>query len=166
MELQGAKIIIRIPITGATSKIRIKRRNNNFGEPISTKTEAFTNNDYLEWQISYFLPFDTIWDAFRKAKTLSEKKQIFNQLFYSYKNHILYEELKKFVEENLNIKKSEFKNKIEKIFERNNETIIVKPHKNNKKYVSYELSDMFKVLYNKNIITKEEIENLINYNKV
>lgn len=165
MEIKEDKIIVKIPVTGATSKIRIKRRENNFGEPISVINNAFSDKDYLEWQISYFLPFDTIWDAFRKAKNIDDKKAIFSQLFYYYKEPELYEKLKKFVSENPNIKKADFKRSIKAIFEQNNETIIKKAHKNDKEYVSYELSDMFRALYEAKIITKEEIEELIDYNK-
>ena len=165
MEIKENKIIIKVPITGATSKIRIKRRENNFGEPISVINNPFSKQDYLEWQISYFLPFDTIWDAFRKTKSITEKKAIFNQLFYNYKEAKLYEKFKNFVEGNPNIKKADFKRNIRFIFEQNNETIIKKEHKNDKEYVSYELSDMFRVFYESKIITKEEIKSLIEYNK-
>jgi len=164
MQLNRDKLIIKVPITGATSKIRVKRRVNNFGEPISTSSNNFTNDDYLEWQISYFLPLDTIWDAFRNVEDIESKKAIFKELFYYYKNNELYEKLKSFVEQNQNIKKSDFKNKIREIFEKNNKTIIIKPHKNNKSYVSYELSDMFKAFYKAGIITKKEIESMLEYN--
>ena len=165
MEIKENKIIVKIPITGATSKIRIKRRKDNFGEPISVINNTFSDKDYLEWQISYFLPFDTIWDSFRKAKTLEDKKEIFNQLFYYYKDPELYEKLRKFIVDNQNTKKADFKKEIRTIFEQNKETIIKKVHKNDKEYVSYELSDMFEGLFEANIITKKEIEELMDYNK-
>ena len=34
-------------------KIRVKRRDLNYGSPIATRKEPFRKNDYVEWQISY-----------------------------------------------------------------------------------------------------------------
>ena len=49
------KLIIELPLTNPTGKIRVKRRNkvSNYGLPIATRTEKFTKDDYVEWQISY-----------------------------------------------------------------------------------------------------------------
>jgi len=49
------KLIIELPLTNPTGKIRVKRRSkiSNYGLPIATRTENFTKDDYVEWQISY-----------------------------------------------------------------------------------------------------------------
>lgn len=49
------KILIEIPITQHTGKIRIKERNSytDFGIPVSTKQKPFNQKMYVEWQISY-----------------------------------------------------------------------------------------------------------------
>lgn len=49
------KLIIELPLTNPTGKIRVKRKSavSNYGLPIATRTEIFTENDYVEWQISY-----------------------------------------------------------------------------------------------------------------
>ncbi|MGB9607495.1 MAG: R.Pab1 family restriction endonuclease [bacterium] len=49
------KLIIELPLTNPTGKIRVKRRcsDTNYGLPIAVRREKFTENDYVEWQISY-----------------------------------------------------------------------------------------------------------------
>lgn len=48
-------LAIAIPLTKGTEKTRIKRRSffNEYGVPVSTKSELFTQNAYVEWQIGY-----------------------------------------------------------------------------------------------------------------
>lgn len=50
-----AKLVIGLPLTNPTGKIRVKRRSktSNYGLPIATRKESFTQDDYVEWQISY-----------------------------------------------------------------------------------------------------------------
>ena len=81
-----------------------------------------------------------------------------------YKNEKIVQDLEKFILET-NIKSRKiFRGAIVEIFRRNNETIIVKEHKNGNTYVSYELSDLFKMALLNKLITKKEIEQLINFN--
>lgn len=46
---------IAIPLTKGTEKTRIKKRSffNEYGLPVSTKTEPFSLACYVEWQIGY-----------------------------------------------------------------------------------------------------------------
>lgn len=46
---------IAIPLTKGTEKTRIKKRNlfNEYGVPVSTKSESFSLSCYVEWQIGY-----------------------------------------------------------------------------------------------------------------
>jgi hypothetical protein len=48
-------LAIVIPLTKGREKTRIKKRSffNEYGIPVSTKTETFTQNCYVEWQIGY-----------------------------------------------------------------------------------------------------------------
>lgn len=162
--IKNNKIICFVPIIGATSKIRVKRRKDNFGEPISVKENSFSENDYAEWQISYFLPIDTIWENYRSAKIPKHRKSILEDLCLNYKNDKIVQDLEKFIL-GTNIKsRKDFRGAIVEIFKRNDETIIIKEHKKGKIYVSYELSDLFKIaLFNK-LITKKEIEQLMKFN--
>lgn len=162
--VKNNKIICSIPITGATSKIRVKRRKDNFGEPISVKQNSFSENDYAEWQISYFLPIDTIWGNYRTAKTPKDRENILEDLSLNYKSEKIVQDLKKFILETDIKSRKDFKAEIVKVFKRNSETIIVKEHKNGNTYVSYELSDLFKIALLNKLITKKEIEQLINFN--
>ncbi len=52
---ENKKIIVKLPLTSPTGKIRIKRRekSSNYGIPIATRRKPFRENDYVEWQISY-----------------------------------------------------------------------------------------------------------------
>ena len=52
---ENGYLIIRLPLTNPTGKIRVKRRSktSNYGIPIATRKISFTNEDYVEWQISY-----------------------------------------------------------------------------------------------------------------
>lgn len=53
--VENEKLIIELPLTNPTGKIRVKRRerDSNYGLPIRPRQECFTVDDYVEWQISY-----------------------------------------------------------------------------------------------------------------
>jgi len=53
--VENNKLIVNLPLTNPTGKIRVKRRGetSNYGIPIATRRERFKENDYVEWQISY-----------------------------------------------------------------------------------------------------------------
>ena len=51
--IEGDSIVIELPLTTPKGKIRVKRRINNFGYSIATRSTPFQENDYVEWQISY-----------------------------------------------------------------------------------------------------------------
>jgi len=163
--IKDNKIICSIPVTGATSKIRVKRRKNNFGEPISVKNNNFTENDYAEWQISYFLPIDSIWDSYRKSKTDQNIVQFVDDFFASYKETEIVSDLKNFLIKNPTKSKKAFKEGTINFFRDQNETIIIKEHKNGNSYVSYELSDLFKFALENNIIYRSDIEKLLAFNE-
>jgi hypothetical protein len=52
---KSGKLIVELPLSNPTGKIRLKRRNEttNYGLPIAARKEKLTSNDYIEWQISY-----------------------------------------------------------------------------------------------------------------
>jgi len=162
--VKNNKIICPIAITGATSKIRVKRRKDNFGEPVAVKSEKFSEEDYVEWQISYFLPLETIWNKFKKTKGERSRGKIIDDLSLSFKNETIAKALKKFILKSGSLSKKEFLVKITKIFKRSDETLIIKKHKNGRTYVRYELSDLFKIALENKIINKGEIKKLIDFN--
>jgi len=49
--IRDGKLIIELPLTNPTGKIRVKRRGkgSNYGLPVATKSESFTKDDYVEW---------------------------------------------------------------------------------------------------------------------
>lgn len=52
---ENGRLVVRLPLTNPTGKIRVKRRSktSNYGVPIATRKENFVIEDYVEWQISY-----------------------------------------------------------------------------------------------------------------
>lgn len=54
-EIRNQEIKVAIPLTKGTDKTRIKRRSmlNEYGIPVSTKSEPFSQSCYVEWQIGY-----------------------------------------------------------------------------------------------------------------
>ena len=52
--IQGGQIIVSLPITTPTKKIRVKRpMPGHEANPVATRSVQMEQNDYLEWQISY-----------------------------------------------------------------------------------------------------------------
>lgn len=154
-----------LPLTTSTGKARVKRRKDDFGEPIPVTGEGkFGENDYIEWQISYFVALDTLWDTFRKEKNLTGQLAAFDEMFSFFKSDALVSELKDFIRKNSGAKRSEFKEGLKKIFQKHNEIIITKEHKDNKDYVMYELADLFRSAIRQKIISKAEIQELIKFN--
>ena len=54
---KNKRILVDIPLTTPTGKIRIKSRSMfyEYGAPHATRREPFTQNNYVEWQIGYDL---------------------------------------------------------------------------------------------------------------
>ncbi|WP_048146495.1 R.Pab1 family restriction endonuclease [Pyrococcus abyssi] len=58
VSFENGKIVVRLPITRPTSKIRVKKIENGVGIPVSTRKKSFPSDEnlrdyYIEWQISY-----------------------------------------------------------------------------------------------------------------
>lgn len=55
IDRKNETLTISIPLTKGTNKTRIKKRScfNEYGIPVPTKTEAFSQACYVEWQIGY-----------------------------------------------------------------------------------------------------------------
>lgn len=159
----GDSLRYTLPLTTSTGRARIKRRNNHFGEPLSAKENKFKDSDYIEWQISYFVSFGTLWDNFRKAKNIDKKKKVFD-IFSFFKDDKIITELKTFVEKNQTPRKKDFIEGIHKIFKKHKETIISKVHKNGQIYVMYELADLFRLALEQGVISEKEIKELLKFN--
>ena len=154
-----------LPLTTSTGRVRVKRRKNEFGEPLKTE-DKLSESDYIEWQISYFMPFDTLWDKFRGMKKNKQKKKaLIEDYFREFKPDSLIQELTEFFEETEEIQRKDFKEKLKEIFEKHRQILIIKEHKDNKTYVMYELADLFEMAMKNNVISKEEIKELLNFNK-
>jgi len=154
-----------LPLTTSTGRARVKRRKNEFGEPLKTE-DKLSESDYIEWQISYFMPFDTLWDKFRGMKKNKQKKKaLIKDYFREFKPTPLIQELAEFFEKTEDIQRKDFKEKLKEIFEKHKQILIIKEHKDNKTYVMYELADLFEMAIKNNVISKEEIKELLAFNK-
>ena len=101
-----------LPLTTSTGRARVKRRKNEFGEPLKTE-DKLSNEDYIEWQISYFMPFDTLWDKFKSIKKNKQKKKLLiEDYFREFKPNELIQELINFFEETEEIQRKNFKSKL------------------------------------------------------
>jgi len=154
-----------LPLTTSTGRARVKRRKNEFGEPLKTE-DNLSNEDYIEWQISYFMPFDTLWDKFKSMKRNKQKKKgLIEDYFRDFKPSELIRDLVNFFEQTEDIQRKDFKKKLKEIFEKHNQILIIKEHKDNKTYVMYELADLFEMAMKNKVISKREIEELLDFNK-
>lgn len=75
-EINKNEIKVAIPLTKGTEKARVKKRSilNEYGIPVSTKTEPFSQNCYIEWQIGY----DVIKSDINKLNKTTLKDYSFN----------------------------------------------------------------------------------------
>ena len=84
---ENKKLFISIPLTNGTGKTRIKSRSffNEYGIPVSTRSEVFTQSCYIEWQIGY----DVVKNEEEKLKLTTLKD--FDFIGANGKNKTLYE---------------------------------------------------------------------------
>lgn len=84
---ENKKLFISIPLTNGTGKTRIKSRSffNEYGVPVSTRSEVFTQSCYIEWQIGY----DVVKNDIEKLKLTTLKD--FDFIGANGKNKTLYE---------------------------------------------------------------------------
>jgi len=73
IDARAQELTVTIPLTNGTGKTRIKERSffNQYGLPVPTKTEAFSQLCYVEWQIGYDTPIS---DADKLALTTIKDK--------------------------------------------------------------------------------------------
>ena len=89
VDYKNQKIIIEIPLTQPTGKIRIKERQSytDFGIPVATRQKTFNPNMYVEWQIGYDAELNS------SKASLSTLKDRDDLIFKAYngKKKVLYE---------------------------------------------------------------------------
>ena len=84
---ENKQLFISIPLTKGTDKTRIKSRSffNEYGTPVATRSEVFTQSCYVEWQIGY----DVVKNEEEKLKLTTLKD--FDFIGANSKNKTLYE---------------------------------------------------------------------------
>lgn len=98
-ETKDKELMVDVPLTNLTGKVRIKKRSllNEYGTPVFTKREPFSQSCYVEWQIGYdattddkekmkgvHFPSHTFIGANSHEKTLYELSE-FVKYFYDWK---------------------------------------------------------------------------------
>jgi hypothetical protein len=164
MKIVENKIILdNIPVNAHTSKYRFKRRTGIFSDYLILQADkTIADTDYIEWQISYDIKIDNIYNVLKDGKDLndvigeSKPEELKEKITECYKK--LPENLSK------RNKKTDFINSLEPILNKFGERIIVK-RRNDKdvKIIISELSDYYRTAYKNNIISKIEIKNLIDF---
>ena len=81
-------IVVEIPLTTPTGKIRIKERRNfmDTGIPVATRQKPFNHKMYVEWQIGFDIELGS---KHENNSTLRDKNLVFKA--YNKKRKILYE---------------------------------------------------------------------------
>lgn len=98
------EIIVDVPLTSPTGKMRIKSRSMfyQYGEPHATRSKPLTQNNYVEWQIGYGLDEkerdksslpDKSFIAYNNAKKVLYELSEYLYYFYHW-DMIIYPELK------------------------------------------------------------------------
>ena len=81
---ENKKVLVDIPLTSPTGKIRIKLRSmfHEYGKPHATRSVPLTQNNYIEWQIGYDLEY---------AKRSNSSLPHISFIAYNGKKKVLYE---------------------------------------------------------------------------
>ncbi len=55
VDYENKEVLVAIPLTTTSGKIRVKQRNNiyGYGLPFASRTNKFNQKNYIEWQIGY-----------------------------------------------------------------------------------------------------------------
>ncbi len=111
-KIENQTITVNIPLTTPRGKTRIKKRDDltEYGVPVSTKSEPFSQNCYVEWQIGY--------DVVTSDKEKLDKTTLKNLRFTG---------------------------------------------ANEKEKALYELSEYIKYFYDWNVISRQELTNMLDY---
>lgn len=164
MKIVDNKIVLdNIPVVAHTSKYRFKRRTERFSDYLVLQADkTIANTDYVEWQISYDTKIDNIYKALKEGEDLNDV--IGESKPAALKERIA--ECYRSLPEGLSArnKKTQFINMLEPILNEFGEQIITK-RRNGKdvKIIINELSDYYRAAYKNNIISRTEIEDLINF---
>jgi len=164
MKIVDNKIVLdNIPVIAHTSKYRFKRRTEKFSDYLALQSDKIiANTDYIEWQISYDIKIDNIYNALKKEKDLdnvignSKPPELKQKITECYKN----------LQSNLSArdKKKYFLTLLESILQQFDEPIVTK-RRNGKdvKIIINELSDYYREAYKNNIISRNEVNDLLNF---
>ncbi len=91
IDFENKEILIAIPLTTTSGKIRIKQRDNiyGYGIPFASRTNKFNQKNYIEWQIGYDIEKNKEFNE-KYNKDLTSIKNL-EFIAYNGKNKLLYE---------------------------------------------------------------------------
>ena len=154
-------IELNLPLTTATGKIRVKRRNNEFGDPFSTTNNKLDKKDYFEWQISYFMWLDSIWSEMFKDSSKKRWNQKVKDVFGLSGSTDLVIDIS-----NMSgyTKRADFVRDLKVILKKHDSIVVQKPHKDGREFVANELAYLFRIAKQDKMINKKDIEALLAFN--
>ena len=151
MQTHEQEIKIIIPITTPTGKVRMKRRRNLFGEPVATRSVPIATEDYIEWQISYYISFEQIYASIVKYKDTGEVFGNLKEL-----------EIRSEIEKAFNTNKHEYFDALSEIVARWKEPT---KRKENMQYLGFELADLVKKAFRRNLISIDDLNKLLDWGR-
>lgn len=156
-------VLDNIPVIAHTSKYRFKRKTEKFSDYLILQADkTIASTDYIEWQISYDIKIDNIYNALKEGRDLNDVMSESKPAELKEKITECYQSLP----ENLSArdKKANFLNLLGPILNEFGERIITKK-RNGKdvKIIINELSDYYRAAYKNNIISRTDVDDLINF---
>lgn len=164
MRIEKDNIILEnIPILAHTSKYRFKRKTEKFIDYLASQDQKEIDaRDYIEWQISYDMKVDNIYKTLNNGEVLGE-------IFTECKTSAFLKKVEKAYQdtsdESSKIKrKRKFIQILKGVCAENNEPIILKrPGTDDILVLLNELSDLLRIAYTNDIVTKKDLDNLMKF---
>ena len=96
IDKEKKEIVVAIPLTTTSGKIRVKERNNiyGYGIPFASRTKPFNQKNYIEWQIGYDAEKPNNLDNYKESNYKSYNNTTLkniNFVAYNKKTKALYE---------------------------------------------------------------------------
>ena len=164
MRIEKSNIILEnIPILAHTSKYRFKRKTEKFIDYLASQDQKEIDaRDYIEWQISYDMKVDNIYKTLNTGEDLGEIFTECKTSAFLKKVGKAYQETS---DESSKIKrKRKFIQILKGVCTENNEPIILKrPGTDDILVLLNELSDLLRIAYTNNIVTKKDLDDLMKF---
>jgi hypothetical protein len=152
--------ITNIPLKSPTGKYRLKRPYEKFHSYVASENDKIIRDeDYLEWQISYYIDTETIYSFLRKGESLNElfagtkSQNYIDSLNHCYKELLINQATRKL--------KKIFLEKMAELHKEQDEILVTVDENDKKKqFVLFELTYYLKEFYKKGSINRDNLEQI------